>query len=259
MPRTCSVCSHPDRQKIDRLLLEQTLRDVSGQTGIGKSALGRHKLAHLPGALVLANEQEIERHRQLFDEAQSLQRSLAGWGAVREPGEWLELRERAVADYESGRFLLTRLGAERHLDPEQVATLLHLRGRIIDEMHLTTGLELMLLDAALIAFRNMLLIEEWIGNLSLLVEHHLFRDEGPTPKINRTNGRYQGLAAEDDARRLRDDLLPALDRASKNFVSAIKTLRDFHGTGVNVTIAAVGQMNVGEQQLVVGPSVTPSA
>ncbi len=259
MPRVCTVCARPDREDIDRLILEHPLRDVAGQTGIGKSALGRHKLAHLPAALVLANEQEIERHAQLFQEAQTLQRSMAGWGALRDQGDWLELRERAEADYESGRFLLTRLGAERHLDPEQVATLLDLRSRIIREMGLTTALELMLLDTAIIAYRNMLMIEEWIGNLSLLVEYHLFGDEGPTAKLNRINGRYQALAAEDDARRLRDDLLPALDRATKNFVSAVKTLRDFHGAAVSVNIGRATQVNVGEQQLVVGPTVPPSA
>jgi hypothetical protein len=162
------------------------------------------------------------------------------------------------ADYESGRFLLDRLGADRHLDPQQVATLLHLRRRIIDEMALTTGLELMLLDTAVVAYRNVLLVEEWIGNLALLVEHHLFRDEGPTPKIKRKDGRYVGIQAEDDARRLRDDLLPALDRASKNFISAVKVLREFHGAGVNLTIAQAGQVNVAEQQLVVGPNGPPS-
>ena len=202
MPRPCSICTHPDREEIDRLLLDRTLREVSGQTGIGKSALGRHKLAHLPAALVIANDkQAIERHAQLFEQAQTLQRSLAGWGALRDQGDWLELRERAEADYESGRFLLTGLGAERHLDPEQVATLLSLRSRIINEMGLTTALELMLLDTAIVAYRNMLMIGEWIGNLALLVEHDLFRDEGPSVKTRGRYGGYVGLKAEDDARR----------------------------------------------------------
>jgi hypothetical protein len=220
--------------------------------------LARHKQAHLPAALLLATDRELERHRGLFEEAQALRRSMAGWGAIREQAEWMQTCERAEADYESGRFLLDRLGADRHLDPQQVATLLHLRRRIIAEMELATGLELMLLDTAIISYRNMLMIEEWIGNLALLVEHHLFRDEGPTPKIKRKDGRYMGIQAEDDARRLRDDLLPAFDRASKNFISAVKTLREFHGAAVNLTIGQAAQVNVAEQQLVVGAS-SPSA
>jgi hypothetical protein len=52
--------------------------------------------------------------------------------------------------------------------------------------------------------------------------------------------------------------LPAFDRASKNFINAIKTLREFHSAGVNLTISQAAQVNVAEQQLVVGPSGPPS-
>jgi hypothetical protein len=36
-------------------------------------------------------------------------------------------------------------------------------------------------------------------------------------------------------------------------------LREFRSTGVNVNIAAAQQVNVGEQQLVVGPTTSPAA
>jgi hypothetical protein len=152
---------------------------------------------------------------------------MSGWSAIRDGNEWLELCARAENDYESGKFLLDRLGAERHLDPQETATILHLRQRLIREMPLTTGLELMLLDVAILAYANMLRVQGWIGNLSLLVEHHLFSDEGPTMKVNARNGRYSGLHVEDEAARVREQLLPAFDRASKTFLTAIRTLREF--------------------------------
>jgi hypothetical protein len=241
------------------LLLDRPLRDVAGQTGVPKSTLARHKLAHLPAALVLASDREVERHQRLFEEAQALRRSMSGWGAIRDEAAWLDVCEQAEADYESGRFLLTRLGAERHLDPQETATLLRLRQRLIRELSLSTALELMLLDMAVIAYANALRVQGWIGNLCLLVEHDLFADAGPTAKISRTSGRFERLAAEEDARRLRDDLLPALERASRTFNSAIKALREFRGAGVNVSIAQAGQVNVADQQLVVGPTEPPSA
>jgi hypothetical protein len=54
MPRTCTVCTHPDKAEIDRLLLEgKPFRYVAAQYGTSTSALVRHKandilLVHIP-------------------------------------------------------------------------------------------------------------------------------------------------------------------------------------------------------------------
>jgi hypothetical protein len=45
-------------------------------------------------------------------------------------------------------------------------------------------------------------------------------------------------------------------RAGKNFLGAISALREFRATAVSVNIAAAGQVNLAERQVVVGP---PSA
>jgi len=235
------------------------LRAVSGQCGIPKSSLARHRQAHLPAALVVASEREMERQHDLFVEAQAVRRSLEGWGALRDRADWLDLCQQADADYESGKFLINRLGAERHLNPEQVATLLHLRRRIVTEMALATGLELMLLDLAMIAYANALRLQEWVGGLALLVEHDLFRDEGPTVKTRGRYGGYAGLKAEDDGRRIREELLPAQDRATRSFINAVKALREFRASAVSVSIGQAAQVNVGEQQLVVAPTAPPFA
>jgi len=99
MPRACTVCGRPDRDEIDRLLSERPIRDVAGQTGVPKSTLARHKLAHPPAALVLARDREVERHQRLFEEAQALRRSMSGWGAIRDQAEWLDVCAQAEADY----------------------------------------------------------------------------------------------------------------------------------------------------------------
>jgi hypothetical protein len=52
--RICRVCNHPNRSEIDEALLLSnfSLRDISGQSNISKSALQRHKKEHLPLELI---------------------------------------------------------------------------------------------------------------------------------------------------------------------------------------------------------------
>jgi len=81
MPRTCTVCTHPQREVIDQALIDgEPLRAIAGRFGTSRTALQRHKGAHLPAALVKAHEvQEVARGddllarlRELHDKAQSL-------------------------------------------------------------------------------------------------------------------------------------------------------------------------------------------
>ena len=56
MPRRCTICTHKSRAKIDQALVERrSFRDIAGQHGVSKSALGHHD-DHLPAALVKAQE-----------------------------------------------------------------------------------------------------------------------------------------------------------------------------------------------------------
>ena len=44
MPRICSICTHPQRERIDKALLAgQPLREITGRVPIRKSALHWHK------------------------------------------------------------------------------------------------------------------------------------------------------------------------------------------------------------------------
>jgi hypothetical protein len=63
MPRTCTVCSHPERAAIDRALVAgASLRDIAGQYRVSKSAAERHRADHLPAALVKGKEAQEEAH-----------------------------------------------------------------------------------------------------------------------------------------------------------------------------------------------------
>ena len=74
MARTCSICTHQERQAIDRALVVGTsLRDIAGQFGVSKSALHRHR-AHIPEALTMAKEaEEAARADDLLAEVVELQ------------------------------------------------------------------------------------------------------------------------------------------------------------------------------------------
>lgn len=60
MARRCSVCDHAQRAEIDRALVSEgaSIRDVAGRFNLGRSAVARHKDAHIPAALADAVEQE---------------------------------------------------------------------------------------------------------------------------------------------------------------------------------------------------------
>jgi|SRR5208337_4831527 len=61
MPQPCTICTNPQREAIDRALVESTpKRRIAAQHGLAESAVRRHAAAHLPKALVKATEaQEI--------------------------------------------------------------------------------------------------------------------------------------------------------------------------------------------------------
>ena len=46
---------------------------------------------------------------------------------------------------------------------------------------------------------------------------------------------------------LREELLPAQDRAARSFITAVKALREFRATGVSANIAKAAQVNLAEQ------------
>src|SRR5215218_9105695 len=130
--------------------------------------------------------------------AQAAARALDGWGAVRSAADWAGVSATAAADYASGGFLLTRLGAQRHLEPELMAVLLELRAGLIAQFDARGAAELMLVDLAVLSYANALRVQGWVGDAALLFEHELFGQQGPTATLagRLGAGRVTGLAAE---------------------------------------------------------------
>ena len=55
MPRSCTVCEHPEREAIDRSLVGgASNRSVASLYDVSEAATRRHKANHLPAKLVMA-------------------------------------------------------------------------------------------------------------------------------------------------------------------------------------------------------------
>ncbi len=70
MPRTCSVCRHPQRAEVDRALLAgEPERAIAGRYNVSRAALGRHR-AHIAAAVQAQQALTIERLLSDLDDLQ---------------------------------------------------------------------------------------------------------------------------------------------------------------------------------------------
>ena len=86
--RPCTVCQHPKRDEIDKLLASNAnfagiSRDYAGISrdfaGISEDALKRHKEKHLPGALAKAeNIKEVVKADALLEDVRALRKKALG-------------------------------------------------------------------------------------------------------------------------------------------------------------------------------------
>jgi hypothetical protein len=90
MTRTCTVCQHPERQAIDKALVDPATpyRIIAAQWAISTQALQRHKADHLLAEIVAAWQQERAAN------GQELAGELRGWmdaltKLLRACDEWL--------------------------------------------------------------------------------------------------------------------------------------------------------------------------
>jgi hypothetical protein len=84
--------------------------------------------------------------------------------------------------YQSGRFLIERLGAERFLDPQLMATLWQLRQGLLEEYG-TASPAMMVIDLAVMTYYNALRIQGWICDLALVIERECFAEESLKVKL----------------------------------------------------------------------------
>ena len=111
MPRTCSICTHAERDDIERALLgqRQSLRTIAERFGTSPTSLFRHKRHHLPAAVVKASEaEEVLRADGLLEEVRSLcKRTLGLFGEaesiLKEAREAKDLRTALAAIHTAAR------------------------------------------------------------------------------------------------------------------------------------------------------------
>jgi hypothetical protein len=76
MPRTCTICNHPEREAIDKALIDNVaFRRIATLYGLSEASVRRHKGDHLPGELVKSEQAaEIAHADSLIDQVRDLQR-----------------------------------------------------------------------------------------------------------------------------------------------------------------------------------------
>jgi hypothetical protein len=182
-----------------------------------------------------ASENDRQRAHQLRRDARTAYRAMEGWRGEQSEEDWLRICHESAEEYQSGRFLLERLGAERHLDPKLMATLWCLRQQIISEWGITTAAETMLLDLAILDYYNALKAQAWIGNLSLHLEHQFFGQDafGSSDQERLRPGARR--AVEDRVRRIVEQIMPLADRANRMFIRNLKAIKELRQASRTVT------------------------
>jgi hypothetical protein len=264
MPRLCTICTHPARQAIDdRLVAGQSLRQISGQFGVSKSAVDRHQDNHVTAQLVqdsadlaaefhAARQADQERAKQLRWDARAVMRAMQGWRDIGTIEEWQAACEDAVKRYKSGRFLLERLGAERFLDPQFMATLWQLRQGLLEEYGAESPAMTMVIDLAVMSYANALRIQGWIGDLALTIEHECFTGDSLKVKLRQQYGapQFDGFIVEEHLGRLKEQLLPLFERVNRQLIQNLQALQRLRpGSSPMVAIGRAAQVNVAQQQV----------
>jgi hypothetical protein len=195
-----------------------------------------------------------ERRARLTRDTRAVFRAMDGWGRVESLEAWQETVRKAADDIETGQFLIDRLGAERHLDPELMAALLVLRRRLIDEYGAESAADLMLIDVAVLAYHHTLRVNGWIGNLAGQVESEFFGTEGMSVVVDGKQRstwdvKIKGLRVVELLYRLDEQILPLLDRSNKMMLRNLKALQARRQPPApNVSIGQAGQVNVAAVQ-----------
>jgi hypothetical protein len=124
--------------------------------------------------------------------------------------------------------LIDQLGAFGLLDPATVGMLIAIRRGLFEETNASSARELVLIDMAVVAYANAMRLQAMIGNTALIIESEMFGQ--PTLRAkwkNEYGGRpedIQGLAVEEHVARLRDQLLPLVERAHRTVRESIEAI-----------------------------------
>jgi hypothetical protein len=122
-----------------------------------------------------------------------------------------------------------------------MATLTQLRQDLLANIEKPTAADTISADIAIIAYRNLLRVQGWIGSLCLTVERELFGQE----PLNEIHGSTVGKELEQNLRRLEEHVL-LLERCHRMVARSFAHLEVHRGkaTATSVTVAQAGQVNV---------------
>lgn len=115
MPRSCTVCTHPDKAEIDEVLVAGvSSAEIAGRyRTVGERAIRRHQTNHVPETLAKAHEAEevaqadtlLEQVRELqeraldiLDQAEEAGELRTALGAIREARGNLELLAKLLGE-----------------------------------------------------------------------------------------------------------------------------------------------------------------
>jgi hypothetical protein len=118
VPRTCTICEHPEMEAIDRALVGETSnRSVASLFDVSEAAIRRHKANHLPAKLLMAEKAaEVVQADNLLEQLRDLQQSTlnilaeaeqakqyrTALGAIREARGNLELLAKLLDELDEG-------------------------------------------------------------------------------------------------------------------------------------------------------------
>ncbi len=199
-----------------------------------------------------------ERKRKAANLVESSKRSwaaLQGWQAVTSEEQWLDIQDRAAEDWASGAALIQMLGGERYLDPPRMALLLHLWHHFVVAYRPDGPAEYLCIAMALVAYNQLIRVNEYVGNLQARLEWQFFSLADPIQVSALQKDGYRGtvttdlkVAGRDLVEELGRDALPLLDRLNRMVIRNLKALRDLKAAPISMTVQNYGQLNVGQAQ-----------
>src|SRR5918997_1142496 len=120
MPRACTVCEHPEREAIDRVLVGgASNRSAASLYDVSEASVRRHKSNHLPAKLVMAERAaEVAEADTLLEQVKGLQgRAYAILEKAEENGE-LRTALGAIREARGNLELLAKLLGELDERPQ---------------------------------------------------------------------------------------------------------------------------------------------
>jgi hypothetical protein len=114
MPRSCTVCEHPEREAIDRVLVgDASNRSVASLYDVSEAAIRRHKANHLPAKLVMAEKAaEVVQADNLLEQVRDLHQSTLNILAEAEQSKQYRTALSAIREARGNLELLAKLLGE---------------------------------------------------------------------------------------------------------------------------------------------------